>query len=150
MKKTALFTIILLFAASLAVKAQDVTSTAHSESDKKEKKDGPVATFDKLVNDFGNIDQGIPKTAEFTLTNDGNKPLLISSAKASCGCTNLKYSNEPILPNKSSMISVTYNAAAPGPFIKTITVQTNGDENKVVLQIKGTVIKKEEAAPENN
>ncbi|NQV01663.1 MAG: DUF1573 domain-containing protein, partial [Bacteroidia bacterium] len=104
-----------------------------------------IATFDRKVYDFGNIEQGIPKTAEFTLTNDGNEPLLISYAKASCGCTNLKYSKDPVLPKKSMIISVTYNAAAPRSFIKTITVQTNADSNRVILQIKGTVIKKEEA-----
>lgn len=149
MNKPKLLTIIALVIASTAVMAQTTTITYKNDTDKKEKKDGPVATFDKLVNDFGNIDQGIPKTAEFTLTNEGNEPLLISSAKASCGCTNLKYSSEPILPKKSSTISATYNAAAPGPFIKTITVKTNADENQVILQIKGTVVKKEEpAAPE--
>jgi archaellum component FlaG (FlaF/FlaG flagellin family) len=148
MKKITFFTIVLLFSASFSLLAQTTTITYHNESDKKEKKDGPVATFDKIVNDFGNIEQGIPKTAEFTLTNNGNEPLLISYAKASCGCTNLKYSNEPVLPKKSTTISVTYNAAAPGPFIKTITVQTNADENKVILQIKGTVNKKNEPTPE--
>ncbi len=143
MKKITLLTIALLFSTSFSLLAQTVTIPNHNESNKTEKKDGPVASFDKTVNDFGSIDQGIPKTAEFTLTNNGNEPLLISYAKASCGCTNLKYSNEPILPKKSTTISATYNAAAPGPFIKTITIQTNADENKVILQIKGTVIKKE-------
>ncbi|MBE0648074.1 MAG: DUF1573 domain-containing protein [Bacteroidales bacterium] len=146
MKKKILFTILMFVVASVVVMAQTTTITYKNDTIKKEKKEGPVAAFDKTVNDFGNIDQGIPKTAEFTLTNQGTEPLLISYAKASCGCTNLKYSNEPILPKKSTIISATYNAAAPGPFIKTITVQTNADENKVILQIKGTVVKKDEPA----
>ena len=99
----------------------------------------PVAKWDKLINDFGEIAQNIPKTADFTLTNDGKEPLIISSAKASCGCTNLEYPKKPILPGKSDVISATYNAAAPGAFIKTITVITNADPNPVILQIKGTV-----------
>jgi hypothetical protein len=66
--------------------------------------------------------------------------LIISSAKASCGCTNLQYDKEPVLPKKSVNISATYNAAVPGAFIKTITVVTNASEQPVVLQIKGTVI----------
>jgi len=104
----------------------------------------PKAKFDKMVNDFGEIAQGIPRTAEFKLTNEGKEPLLIQNARASCGCTNLKYSQEPILPGKSTIISATYNAAAVGPFTKTITVTTNADSSPVVLQIKGTVAKKEE------
>jgi len=102
----------------------------------------PKAKWDKTINDFGTIDQGIPKAAEFKLTNEGKEPLIIQSARASCGCTNLQYSQEPILPGKSTTISATYNAAAAGAFIKTITVTTNADPNPVVLQIKGTVAAK--------
>jgi hypothetical protein len=104
----------------------------------------PKAKFDKVVNDFGEIPQGIPKTAEFKLTNEGKEPLLIQTAKASCGCTNLQYSQEPILAGKSTNISATYNAAAVGPFTKTITVTTNADASPIVLQIKGTVLAKKE------
>ena len=101
---------------------------------------GPVAQWDKLVNDFGDIAFNVPKTVEFTLTNAGKAPLIISSARASCGCTNLKYSQEPILPGKSSIVAATYNAAAQGIFTKTVTVTTNADPNPVVLQFKGTVL----------
>ena len=146
MKKVTLLSLILLFTASISLMAQKEVS-GNTDSEKTEKKDGPIATYDKTVNDFGEIAQGIPKTAEFQLTNDGNEPLLVSYAKASCGCTNLQYSKDPVLPKKSMIISVTYNAAAPGNFIKTITIQTNADENKVVLQIKGKVIPKEQPAP---
>ncbi|MEI6677937.1 MAG: DUF1573 domain-containing protein [Mariniphaga sp.] len=101
---------------------------------------GPVAKWDKMVNDFGEIAFNVPKTVEFTLTNTGKAPLIISSARASCGCTNLKYSQEPILPGKSSIVAATYNAAAQGIFTKTVTVTTNADPNPVVLQFKGTVL----------
>lgn len=102
----------------------------------------PKAKWDKTTNDFGNIEQGIPKEAEFKLTNEGKEPLIIQTAKAGCGCTNLKYSPEPILPGKSTIIAATYNAAAAGPFTKSITVTTNADPNPVMLLIKGTVIEK--------
>jgi len=100
----------------------------------------PVAKWDKMVNDFGDIAFNVPKTAEFTLTNAGKEPLIISSARASCGCTNLKYASEPILPGKSAVVSATYNAASQGVFVKTVTVTTNADANPVVLQIKGNVL----------
>jgi hypothetical protein len=103
----------------------------------------PIAKWDKMVNDFGDIAFNIPKTAEFTLTNAGKEPLIISSARASCGCTNLKYASEPILPGKSTVVSATYNAAAQGVFTKTVTVTTNADPNPVVLQIKGNVLPKQ-------
>ena len=109
------------------------------------KADGPVATFDKTVFDFGTLVQSVPGTASFTLTNEGTAPLVIASAKASCGCTNLTYAKDPILPGKSVVISVTYNAAALGNFMKTITVTTNAGEQPVVLQIKGSVEAKKDA-----
>ncbi|MBK6344482.1 MAG: DUF1573 domain-containing protein [Bacteroidales bacterium] len=104
----------------------------------------PVAKFDKTVIDFGDLKQGSPETATFTLTNEGKEPLVIATAKASCGCTNLTYAKDPILPGKSTAISVTYNAAAAGSFLKTVTVTTNADEQPVVLQIKGVVQPKKE------
>ncbi len=100
----------------------------------------PVAKWDKTVNDFGEIAFNVPKTAEFKLTNAGKQPLIISSARASCGCTNLKFSQEPILPGKSTVVSATYNAQAQGVFAKTVTVVTNAHPDPVVLQIKGTVL----------
>jgi len=132
-------------------------STAHAQNSAADKTvsignnakaDGPVAKFDKTVFDFGTLVQGIPGTASFTLVNEGIAPLVIASAQASCGCTNLTYAKDPILPGKSAAISVTYNAAALGNFMKTVTVTTNAAEQPVVLQIKGVVEpKKETPAP---
>lgn len=102
----------------------------------------PKAKWDKTVSDFGEIEQGIPKEAQFTLTNEGKEPLLIQTARAGCGCTNLKYSQEPVLPGKSTIVAATYNAAAMGQFTKSITVTTNADPSPVMLSIKGTVIAK--------
>jgi hypothetical protein len=130
--------IILVFAAFVlfAGMAMSQTTTPVDNPNK------PVAKFDRLIYDMGNIDKGIPKEVKFVLTNTGKEPLIIQSARASCGCTNLKYSSEPILAGKSIDIFVTYNAAVAGAFTKTITVITNADTNPVILQIKGTVVDK--------
>jgi len=143
MKKVFFILMIVTFA-FMQVNAQSTTKPATEPEKQAVNPNAPKANFDKLVNDFGEIPQGIPKTAEFKLTNNGKEPLLIQSAKASCGCTNLQYSQEPILAGKSTNISATYNAAAVGPFTKTITVTTNADATPVVLQIKGTVLAKKE------
>lgn len=141
--KRILLTAMVLFFVVTSVTAQQAKITYHDEAEKaKSAMNDPVAMFDKTVYDFGEIVQGVPKTATFTLKNEGKEPLLIEYARASCGCTNLTYEKEPVLPGKSTKISVTYNAAAPGPFMKTVTVRTNANKNQVVLQIKGTVIAK--------
>ncbi len=138
MKKFIVLLVISLFAI-LQANAQTQTAAATLPAKVTDNPNAPVAKWDSMVKDLGEIPQGIPKTAEFTLTNEGKEPLIIKSAKASCGCTNLKYSSEPILPGKSSTVSATYNAAAPGAFAKSVTVITNADQNAVVLQFKGTV-----------
>ena len=143
MKKLLLATIILAMVSGYTI-AQTAATKPVETNVLPVNPNAPKAKWDKIINDFGEIPQGIPKAAEFKLTNEGKEPLLIQTAKASCGCTNLKYSQEPILPGKSSIIAATYNAAAPGPFTKTITVTTNADANPVVLQIKGTVTPKKE------
>jgi hypothetical protein len=133
MKKLILLLVLPLFAA-LQINAQTTPPPPPAVNP------NVVAKWDKMVNDFGDIAFNVPKTAEFTLTNAGKEPLIISSARASCGCTNLKYASEPILPGKSTVVSATYNAASPGVFAKTVTVTTNADANPVVLQIKGNVL----------
>lgn len=106
--------------------------------------DGPVASWSTIVYDMGEVQYMVKKDAEFKVTNTGKQPLLITSARASCGCTNLKYSREPILPGESMTMSVTFNGSGNGAFRKTISVQTNEAEGKsTVLQIAGTVVKAE-------
>jgi hypothetical protein len=122
--------------------SQTTTNDPQAKVETKVNPNGPIAKYDKTVHEFEDLTQGNPGTATFTLTNDGKEPLIISSAKASCGCTNLTYGKDPILPGKSTAISATYNAAAVGPFIKTITVITNASDQPVVLQIKGKVVPK--------
>jgi len=140
MKKLFLLLVLPLFAAVMT-NAQPTNSASPANPN------APVAKWDKMVNDFGEIAFNVPKTAEFKLTNAGKEPLIISSAKASCGCTNLKFSQEPILPGKSTTVSATYNAATQGMFTKTVTVITNADPNPIVLQIKGIVLPNPAAAP---
>ncbi len=143
MKTFFILTFILTLGIS-QVYAQNAAPAVANETSAVVNPNAPKAKYDKTVNDFGEIEQGIPKEAQFTLTNGGKEPLLISQAKAGCGCTNLKYSQEPILPGKSTVIAATYNAAAMGQFSKSVTVTTNADPNPVMLIIKGTVIAKKQ------
>jgi hypothetical protein len=101
-----------------------------------------VAVFNwaATVYDFGQIKAGVPVTHEFSFTNTGNIPLVVTSVQASCGCTVTSYSKEPIAPGASGFVSATYNAAKVGQFTKPITVIANTDESAVQLTIKGEVV----------
>lgn len=100
-----------------------------------------VAVFEwnQTTNDFGNIPQGTPATATFKFKNTGKVPLVISNVQGSCGCTVPTWPREPIAPGETSEIKATYNAAAAGPFNKTVTITANVEGGMVVLTVKGNV-----------
>ena len=106
-------------------------------------------TFSEETYDFGKIPKGTPVTHDFTFTNNGKEPIVISNVQASCGCTTPSWPKEPILPGKSANIKVQYNAANPGGFNKSITVTSNAKTPTKVLYIKGTVeAQSEQTTPE--
>lgn len=103
-------------------------------------------SFDKTTLDYGTVKTGSDGQRIFTVKNTGDKPLVISSVKASCGCTTPVWSQDPIMPNKSAEIKVGYNTAINGFFTKQIEVFSNDPvNNRMVLNITGTV---DAAAPE--
>ena len=111
---------------------------------------GAHMTFETLVIDYGEIEQGSDPLRKFTFVSDGQEPLVIKNAKGSCGCTVPDYPKEPLFPGESASIDVRYDTNRIGQFTKTVTLTTNADEEKIVLTIKGKVNKKveEESVPE--
>jgi|GEM_PF-3599602 len=101
----------------------------------------PVASWDTTAVDFGEIVFNTKKTTEFTLTNTGNQPLFIVYGQASCGCAHLEYSEAPIMPGKSTLVTVTYHGTDLGDFLKTVSMVTNADTDRTILQLKGSVVK---------
>jgi hypothetical protein len=145
MKKPIALFFLLLMASAATLMAQEATTVKQASTENVSSvSNGPKAEWDTKTLDLGVVQYMVAKDAEFTLTNTGNEPLLITYAKASCGCTNLKYSQEPILPGSSTKLSVTYNGSGNGNFTKSITVQTNADAGRTSLMIKGNVIREEE------
>ncbi|RZL47537.1 MAG: DUF1573 domain-containing protein [Pedobacter sp.] len=90
--------------------------------------------------DFGKIVQGKPVTIEMKFTNFGDKPLIISAVEPTCGCTIAKFTETPVLKGKTGSVTLTFNAAALGDFVKTVVVKSNATEPNKGVTIKGTVI----------
>jgi hypothetical protein len=110
--------------------------------------ENPVAktdsiVFDKMVHDYGIIEQGGDGTCEFTFTNTGKEPLLLSGVRAGCGCTVPEWSKDPILPGESSVIKVKYDTRKVGPIAKAVVVTSNAINSRVVLRITGSVVAKQ-------
>lgn len=95
----------------------------------------------ELLHDFGKIPQGKPVHHNFTVSNHGKTGLKIDNVQASCGCTTPEWEKDKTLaPGESTTIKVGYNAAAEGPFNKSITITYNTDQVKQ-MNIKGEVWK---------
>ena len=106
---------------------------------------GAMISVDKEVHDYGTIPQGANGTCEFTVTNTGTAPLIITNCKGSCGCTVPKCDTEPIKPGQTTTVTVKYDTKRVGPINKSVTISSNADNApEKIVRIKGTV----EAAPE--
>ena len=101
-----------------------------------------TVSWDSTEFDFGEIEQNIPATATYELTNNGDQPLLIKNVKVGCGCTTSNYTKEAIEPGQSTTIKATYNAKKIGKFTKTAMVYTDQGDEPTVLRLKGEVIAK--------
>lgn len=91
--------------------------------------------------DFGKTRIGQPVSFEFRFRNTGMAPIVISSVKASCGCTVTAYTKDPVQHGASGFVRATYDAQAAGVYSKTITVYANIPEGLVPLTIKGEIVK---------
>ncbi|MCL8536704.1 DUF1573 domain-containing protein [Chryseobacterium gallinarum] len=90
--------------------------------------------------DVGNIPQGKPKLIRFEFTNTSSKPIVIENVSPSCGCTTADYTKTPILPGKKGFVEASYNAAAKGQFMKTVSVTTSDSKTPKTLSFKGVVV----------
>src|SRR5580765_3613167 len=137
--KTIIFTLISVVSFSIAS-----AQTAPAGTNKAD-----VLLLKETAHDFGKIPQGRPVTYVFEIVNTGTVPLKLENVQASCGCTTPQWSKDDIAPGATSNITVGYNAYAEGAFEKTITIQYNQSQTKMLV-IKGNVYKAPpSSAPEN-
>jgi Protein of unknown function (DUF1573) len=90
--------------------------------------------------DFGKIKVGTPVTYTFEIKNISDKPIVVESTRASCGCTTPEKPEQPIMPGETGKVKVQYNAAAVAPFTKEVFIKLAGVEGEKVVQIVGEVV----------
>lgn len=127
MKKIVFTLFVSLFA--IAGFAQNANTNAAS-----------VVKFKEMKYNFGKIKQGVPVTHDFEFTNVSGNPVIIETATASCGCTTPTWPQAPVMKSKTEKIKAGFNAAAPGPFEKTVFVKIKGIDAPVELKIAGEVL----------
>jgi hypothetical protein len=96
----------------------------------------PIMTFDKIVHDFGTIQDGTPVETVFSYTNTGESPLVITDIKSTCGCTVPRdWSREPLSPGESSQFTVKFNGKGVNKTSKTVTVTANTATGRETVKI---------------
>jgi len=137
MKNSTLLALLFSTTTVLAQPSDGARETA--QTSKAVSASGPDFEWENKEHDFGTIPKGNPVTAEFKFTNTGNKPMILTNVKSTCGCTVPVWPKQPILPGEEATIKATYNAKNPGAFTKKITVVSNAKDNYIYLLLKGNV-----------
>ena len=124
-----------------------IASTAFSQSSSNDsaRMRYALAKFDRFSHDFGEIQRGEDATAVFSLVNQGLAPLVGDNITASCGCTIAEWDKEPLMPQDTMQIKVSYNSNIVGAIKRSVVVKTNDiKRTRTLLTITGNVVKEEE------
>ena len=103
---------------------------------------GPTTSiqFTETEYDFGTIEQGKAVKHSYKFKNTGSEPLIINSAKGSCGCTVPNWPKEPIAPGKEGEISVEFDSKGKsGMQNKKVTITANTNPQQTFIYMKGNV-----------
>ena len=122
----------------------DPTAQPSSVTAENQVPSGPTTTmvFEQTDFDFGSVKEGEKVKHTYKFKNTGNEPLIISTAKGSCGCTVPKWPSEPIAPGGSGQIDVEFDSKGkPGKQAKRVTVTANTVPAQSFLNISGNVEK---------
>lgn len=102
--------------------------------------------FGESQYDFGTIKECEKVTHVFKFANTGDKPLTISNARGSCGCTVPDYPKTPIAPGEEGEIKVEFNSKGKkGAQTKYVTINANTIPAETKLTIKADVVQTETA-----
>lgn len=101
----------------------------------------PRISSNKETHSFGQIEWKQPVTVEYTITNTGDKPLVLTNITTSCACAVAEWTKEPIAPGAKGIIKATFDAKALGRFEKSIGIYSNAQPHLVYLKFAGEVVK---------
>lgn len=117
------------------VKASPVTDAQFAEKTS-------VEVIDTLYN-FGKATDGEKVEYNFKFRNSGTKPLIISNATSSCGCTVPEKPDAPVKPGEIGFLRVVFDSKnRVGTVHKDIKVTSNAEPAFPVLQLIGEVVPK--------
>lgn len=104
-----------------------------------------IISFDDKTKKFDKTKAGEILYFEYTFSNSGNEPLLISEVKVTCGCTKPEFPNEPVKPAESGTIKVSFDTKGKiGYQDRILEVISNAKNSPEKIRFKGVVDNKKE------
>jgi len=98
-------------------------------------------TFSASTYDFGEVSEGTIVEHSFHFINTGKKPLLISNARSTCGCTVPQWPRDPVMPGESAVIEVKFNTSnKTAEQVKPVTITANTYPARNTVYLKGKVV----------
>ena len=112
-------------------------------SEQRAKEGGKEIYFQETLHDYGEILEDSDGSWSFSFKNLGERSIVINRVRSTCGCTVPDWPREPIESNGSGKITVKYNTATTGTFLKSVYVYSSAANSPIKLQIKGKVVPSE-------
>ena len=116
-----------------------ILASCSKDPQEQAKSKGQELWFEEYVHDYGQIEVDSDGSWTFTFKNIGENAVLINRVRSTCGCTVPDWPREPIEPGSAGEITVKYNTALSGTFLKSLFVYSTAANSPVKLQIKGKV-----------
>ena len=95
-----------------------------------------------VIFEMGTIESGDQKVLELKLKNALQKPFVINDVVRFCGCTNPEFETAPVLPQKSSVVKITFVADHVGLFSKSVKIYLDSQKKPVQVLFRGEVVSK--------
>lgn len=101
----------------------------------------PRFTSNTEMHSFGQIEWKHPVTVQYTITNTGDQPLVLTEVEPDCACSVAQWTQNPIAPGAKGTVNVTFDAKALGHFQKSVAIYSNAEPHLVYLKFNGEVVR---------
>lgn len=92
---------------------------------------------------FGHVKRGEVIKLHYILINKGNEPLLITNAEVSCSCTTVDFPKQPISPNQTATVTVSFDTKTVyDRQDRIVELQSNDPKSPTKIRYKGIVSRK--------
>lgn len=98
-----------------------------------------------VIYEMGTIENGDQTVLELKLKNTLQKPFVINDVVRFCGCTIPEFETAPILPQKYSVVKITFVADQLGLFSKAVKIYLDTQEKPVQVLFRGEIVSKSKA-----